>query len=292
MNLRSLLTSLFQRPKVLLAEIAWRWLFGFSALLLAGVAVFRLERAVVVYPEEQEMLFSRSPILMAQAILEIGHRMRPVAVRLGTVVIPAILLLWIVAATLGRGYVLICLSSRDSARPRWLALAILNLLRVVTVLLLAVAYFGCSYATSLVINPYKPDYALGILVFLLLFAVALASWSIVHWIVATACIYAGRQNFGVFQAVRASMQLLRENFSELFSIAAQNSSVRTAVAIIFTLLALPPLLVYRVPLLFWTVEIVLSLAYCAVSDILLLARLTAYVELSERLPAVAIAEQS
>jgi uncharacterized membrane protein (GlpM family) len=86
------------------------------------------------------------------------------------------------------------------------------------------------------------------------------------------------------------MQLLRKNFGQLFSIAAQNSSVRTAVAIVFTLLALPPLLVYRVPLFFWTLEIVLSLAYCAVSDVFLLARLAAYVELTERAPAVAAAE--
>lgn len=274
-----------------MAEIAWRWLFGVSALALAGTAFLRVARAMVVFPEEQEMLASRSPILVAQAILEIGHRIRPVAVRLGMVVIPAILLLWILAATVGRGYVLTRLSSNDLARPRWLALTTLNTFRVVTVLLLTIAYFGCTFATSLVIDPYRPNYALGILVFLLLFAIALASWSIIHWIVATACIYASRQNLGVFPAVRATMQLLRENFSELFSIAAQNSSVRTAVAILFTLLAMPPLLFYRVPLLFWTFEIVLSLAYCAVSDILLLARLAAYIELAERAPAVAAAEQ-
>jgi hypothetical protein len=289
-SLRSSLASLFRQPGILLAEIAWRWLFGLSALLLAGVAVLRLDRALVVYPEEQEMLASRAPILMAQAILEIGHRMRPVAVRLGTVVIPAILLLWIVAASLGRGNVLTRLSPRVPAGPRWLALAVLNLLRVVTVLMLAIAYLGCSFATSLVINPYRPNYALGILIFLALFAIALVSWAIVHWIASTACIYAGRQNFGVFQAVRATMQLLRQNFGELFSIAAQNSSVRTAVAIVFTLLAMPPLLFYRVPLLFRTVEIPLSLAYCAVSDVLLLARLAAYIELTERPPAVAAAE--
>jgi hypothetical protein len=288
--LRSSLAFIFRRPGVLVAEIAWRWLFGTSALVLAGLAALRLEHAIVIYPEEQEMLASRSLILIAQAILEIAHRARPVAVRLGIVVIPSILLLWIVAATVGRGYVLTRLSSRESSGPRWLALSILNALRVVTVLLLVVAYLGCSLATSLVSNPYEPNYTAGVLVFLSLFAIALASWSLVHWIVATACIYAVRQDFGVSKALSATMHLLRENFRELLSISGQNSSVRTVAAIVFTLLALPPLLVYRMPLLFWPIEIVITLAYCLVSDTLLLARLAAYVEITERAPAVAAAE--
>ncbi len=283
---------IFCRPGILLAEIAWRWLFGISALALAGFSAVLLERAIFVYPEEQEMLASRSPILIAQAVLEILHRARPIGVRLGLVVVPTILLLWILAATIGRGYVLRRLSSREANGARWLPLSALNTLRVVTVLFLVVAYLGCSFATSLVINPYAPNYALGVLVFLSLFAIALASWSLVHWIVSTASIYAARQNFGISQSLNAAMQLLRENFRELFSIAAQNSSVRTVMAIIFTLIALPPLLLYRVPLLFWTVEVLLFLAYCAVSDTLLLARLACYVEVTERAPTAIASENT
>lgn len=287
-----MLASILRQRGILLAEIAWRWLFGIAALALAAFAGIRLDRALIVYPEEQEMLASRSPIEIAQAILEIAHRARPIAVRLGMVVIPAVLVLWMVAATLGRGYVLSRIGSGESRGPRWPALVVLNSLRVVTVLLLVVAYFGCSFATSLVLNPYAPNYALGVLVFLTLFVIALASWSLVHWIVSTACIYSARQRLGVFRALDATMQLLRESFRELFSIAARNSSVRTVAAIFFTLLALPALLIYGVPLLFWTVEIVLFLAYCVVSDVLLLARLAAYVEVIERLPAAAAAEHS
>lgn len=287
-----MLASILRQRGILLAEIAWRWLFGIAALALAAFAGIRLDRALIVYPEEQEMLASRSPIEIAQAILEIAHRARPIAVRLGMVVIPAVLVLWMVAATLGRGYVLSRIGSGESRGLRWPALVVLNSLRVVTVLLLVVAYFGCSFATSLVLNPYAPNYALGVLVFLTLFVIALASWSLVHWIVSTACIYSARQRLGVFRALDATMQLLRESFRELFSIAAGNSSVRTVAAIFFTLLALPALLIYGVPLLFWTVEIVLFLAYCVVSDVLLLARLAAYVEVIERLPAAAAAEHS
>lgn len=289
--LRSSLAFILRRPGLLLAEIGWRWCFGISALILAVLAVVRLERVLIVYPEEQEMIASRSPILIAQAILEIAHRARPVAVRLGIVLIPTVVLLWIIAATLGRGYVVGRLSSPATHGPRWLALAVLNSLRVVTVVLLVIAYFGCSFAASLVMNSYAPNYALGVLVFLPLFVIALASWALLQWIVSTACIYAARQNLGGLGALRATMQLLRENFRELFSISAQNSSVRTLVAIVFTLTALPPLLFYRVPVLFWAIELALLLAYCVVSDVLLLARLIAYVDVMEKTPA-AVAEQS
>ncbi len=291
-RLRSSLASVLHQPGILLVEILWRWFFGFSALILAVFAAVRLERAIGLNAEEEEMLASRSPILIAQGILEIAHRARPIAVRLGIIVIPAILLLWVLAATLGRGYVLRRLPSRESVGPRWLALSALNFLRVVTLLLLIVAYLGCSFATSLVIDPYEPNYALGVLVFLSLFVIALASWSLVHWIISTACLYAARQNLETLGALSATMRLLRENFRELFSISAQNSSVRTVVAIVFTLLALPPLLLYRMPLLFWTIEVTLFLAYCAVSDLLLLARLVAYVEVTEHAPAVVVAEHS
>jgi len=290
--LRTSLAFILRRPGLLLVEIGWRWSFGILALILAVFAAVRLERVLIVYPEEQEMIASRSPILIAQAILEIGHRARPVAVRLGMVLIPTILLLWIIAATLGRGYVLSRLSSPAAVGPRWLALAALNSLRIATVVLLVIAYFGCSFAASLVMNPFAPNYALGVLIFLSLFVVALASWWLLHWIVSTACIYAARQGLGALGALRATMQLLRESFGELFSLSAQNSSVRTVVAIVFTLIALPPLLFYRVPLLFWPIEMVLLLAYCVVADVLLLARLAAYVDVMEQTPSVAVAEQS
>ena len=266
------------------AEIAWRWIFGISTLALAAFAMVRLEHAIVVYPEEQEMLSSRSLLQIAQAILEIGHRARPLAVHLGVIVIPAILLLWIIAATVGRGYVLSRFPSRELISPRWLAFLVFNLLRMISVVLFLVAYLGCSFATSLVINPYAPNYALGVLIFLSLFLIALAAWSFLHWIISIAGIYAARQDLGVFQSLSATIQLLRASWRELFSVSAQNSSVRTLAAIVFTVLALLPLVVYRIPLLFWTFEIALSLAYCVASDILLLARLVAYLEIIERSP--------
>jgi hypothetical protein len=272
---------LFREPAVVFAEIAWRWIFGASALLLTALAILRIGHSVAIFPEEEEMLASRSPILIAQAILEIGHRIWPIVIRIAAIVIPAILVLWVIAATAGRGYVMNRLLERETRGPNWIALALLNILRVISVLLLVAAYFGCSLATSLINNPSHPNYALAVLLFLVLFVIALLVWSLFHWILATGCIYAGRQGLGLLNSLRATMELLRTRPREVFSIAAQNSSVRTLAALLGTFLALLPLVVLRIPALFWSLEIVIFLAYCVLSDILLLARLAAYVELTE-----------
>lgn len=279
-------------PAVIAGEIAWRWIFGISALALAFFAAIRLEHAIVIYPEEHEILGSRSPILITQAILEIAHRARSITAHLGIIVIPAILLLWIVAATVGRGYILARLNSPNLTGPHWPALLTLNLLRVATVALLVPTYYCCSFATTLVVKPYEPNYALAILTFLCLFAIALAIWSLLQWILSIACIYAGRQGFGAAASLNATLRLLRRNHRELFSISAQNSSARTLLALIFTLLALPTLAISSFPQAFWIVEIVLFLVYCAVSDVLLLARLAAYVEVTDRAHQNAVAEHA
>ena len=238
------------------------------------------------------MLRSRSPFLITQAILEIAHRVRPIAVQLGIVLIPAIVLLWIVAATAGRGYVLQSLNSPGLRSPHLLALLGLNLLRVTSVALLVVAYFGSSFATTLVSDPNAPNYALASLTFFFLFAIAVAAWSFLQWILSTACIYAGRQGLGVGACLKATMRLLRYNRRELFSISAWNSTVRTVAALGFTLMGLLPLVIYSFPAAFWIIEAALFLAYCAVSDVLLLSRLAAYIEVTERLQQNAAGEHA
>ncbi len=282
MPLRDILKSLFRDPIVILIEVIWRWIFAASALSLIAFAIFRLEHAVAIFPEEQEMLASKAPLQIVQALLEIWVRVRPAALRLGVIVIPAILVLWVIAATLGRGFVMTRLMARDSTSPRWSSLTFLHLLRVLSVLLLVAAYFACSFATAAVSNPTEPNYALAILVFLFLFATAVAIWSFLHWVLSLACIYSSRQSLSVFKGLQATLQLARQRFRTLVSISSQNASLRTAAAIVFTFLALPPLVTYRIPPLFWTLELAILLAYCLLSDVLLLARLAAYIEISER----------
>jgi hypothetical protein len=263
------------------AELAWRWAFSASALALSAFAILRLQGAVVILPEEQQMLSSRTPLQIAEAVLEVWQRARPLVFKLGLIVIPAVIVLWLIAATVGRAYVLNRICQSAETKPNWLGLVTLNSLRVLSVIGLIGAYIACSRATTLVSNPESPNYFDALVVFLLLFSVAVLIWSFIHWILSLACIFAARERTSTIASLRRTVSLLRGQGRQLASVAAQNGTARTVVAILFSFLTLFPLVLYRLPILFWTLEFAILLLYCLASDLLLLARLSAYVELAE-----------
>jgi hypothetical protein len=280
-TLRQHLARIFRDPSLVAVELAWRWAFGASAIALVTFAAIQLQRAVVILPEEREMLTSRAPLQIAEAILEVWHRAYPLAVRLGLVVVPAIVILWVIAATVGRGFVMNRIFEPKDSGLRWSSLLTLHLLRVLSVFALLFAYVECSRATVLVSNPESPNYFAALLVFLVLFSVAVVVWSFVHWMLSLACIFAAREDLSAIASLRRTSRWLRTEGRRLASIATLNSTARTFVAIVFTLLALFPLASYRFPILFWTLEVAIFVVYCTVSDFLLLARLSAYVEAAQ-----------
>jgi hypothetical protein len=280
-TLRQHFARILRDPTLSAVEIAWRWAFALSTISLAIFAMLRLQRAVVILPEEQEMLASRAPLQIAEALLEVWHRIQPLALRLGFIVIPATIVLWIIAATVGRGFVISRIWMPTSTAPRWSSLLVLNILRVLSVFALLAAYVASSRATLLVSSPDAPNYFAAMLVFLILFGLALLVWSFLHWILALACIYAAREQASTFGSLARTARLLRAKGGELASIATLNGTARTLIAVVISLIAAVPLVLYRIPVLFWTVEFVIFVAYCLISDILLLARLSAYVEAME-----------
>jgi len=277
-TLRQHLARILGDPTLIAVEIAWRWAFALSAVSLAIFAIVRLQRAVVVLPEEREMLASRTPLQIAEALVEVWHRIQPLALRLGLIVIPATIVLWIIAATVGRGFVITRVWTPTSTGARWSSLLVLTILRVLSVLGPILGYFASSRATLLVSTPDAPNYFAAMLLFLVLFGLSLLVWSFLHWILSLACIYAAREQASTFGSLARTARLLRARGGELASIATLNGTARTLFAIVISALAAVPLVLYRIPVLFWTVEFVIFVGYCLVSDILLLARLSAYVE--------------
>lgn len=222
-----------------------------------------------------------SPAQIAEALLEIGKRALPPALRLGMVLVPAVCLLWVIATTVGRTYVLHCLPEPSRERPRWFAIAVLNLLRALSVFGLVGAYFASSYASSLVIDPEASKYLPAALVFLFLFGASALVWSFVHWVLSLANIYAVRQGLGTISSIGKAFRLVRNGGRGLIGIASESATTRTVVAVVFTILALFPLSLHRWPALVVSFEGGLFLVYCLASDLLLLARLEAYAEAAE-----------
>src|SRR5581483_2001773 len=87
-----------QRPALALAEIVWRWTFASCALLLIFFAVRQILSQIEVTPADLAVS-SRSSALVTADILA---RALPLGARALLACLCAILLLWIVSASLGR----------------------------------------------------------------------------------------------------------------------------------------------------------------------------------------------
>lgn len=229
------------------------------------------------------MLISKAPMQVVQALLEIWQRARPLVLRLGLIIVPALIILWVVAVTVGRAYVTHRLAGAETgSQPNWMSLSILNFLRVLALISLLPAYVLSALATISVSTPESPNHLLALLVFLALFSIAVATWSLINWVLSLASIYAATARASLLQSLRDAWSLLRSRTSQLTAIAAQSATTRTLVGVVFTVLALFPLVIHSLPALFWVLEIATFLLYCVISDLLLLVRLSAYVEVAEQ----------
>ena len=268
-------------PALLMMEVAWRWMFGAAAIGMLLFAIVRLQRAVAVTGQEEMMLASMSPELAMQALGAIAARALPIATRLAEMIIPWVVLLWVVAASAGRATILPQLLGTPEAEIRWSGFVGLHLLRALSVVGLAGAYVLDSMIASWIVNPEGSNYLLTMLMFLVLFMISVLVWSWVHWVLSLAAIYPVKDGTGVWRSVRSALRLVRERWQELAGVASANGRARILVGVVFTVIGLLPLPLYRVSSgLLIGFEVVISLLYCVVSDWFLLGRLIGYVEIS------------
>lgn len=279
--LRENLQLIKRDPSLLLVEVAWRWLFGAAALALLAFGFVRLQHGIAISPEEESQLTSLAPDSIVLALAAISQRVLPVLLRLAELIIPSLLVLWVVAASVGRAIVMTKLIGPENARLNWAGLVGAHALRALSVVGFAGAYVASSFLVAWLSGSENPNYLLSILASFVLFAVVLAVWMWMHWILSLAAIYPATEGAGIFTAVRAALHLVRMKGGELTGIAAGNGTARTVVALVFTFLGLLPLPLYRVaPTVLMAMEIVIALVYCVVSDWMLVARLLGYLEVA------------
>ena len=106
MHVRAGFRAVLRQPALALGEIAWRWAFGAAAWILAIFAVRRTLAQVDI--TQVELLIARHSdlFLIADASARIIVQVLPQLARECLVLLPAIAVLWVVAATLGRAVTL------------------------------------------------------------------------------------------------------------------------------------------------------------------------------------------
>jgi len=284
----------FREPAITLAEIAWRWTFGLAVLALAIGSLLAYLDTVTVSNAEILALRGHSSWLIADAIGRVLHDGSGL-VRAAAIVLAAIFVLWMAAATIGRAATLEALLRREervALRPQ----LGLNFLRASVTLASAVGYLGAAVLAGRAASG-DADVRPGVflLVFVALGAAVTIVRSRVNWFLCLGAIPAARDGRDTLTAIGEAMGLFRRNpgkFAGAGAVFGTTHGVLFAFCIVGCLLALS--LAGKVPLAATAFLLTVNtLAYFAVVDFLYIARLAAYVAIDEgdRTPPVAVASE-
>jgi hypothetical protein len=272
----------FREPAIVLAEIAWRWSFGLAALAIATGSVVAYLGTLAVGNAEILALRSHPRWVVADAI---GHILfaGPRLLRIAAIVAPAIFVLWIAAATIGRAATLKALLRRE-ARVALSPQLGLNFLRASVTLASLIGYLGAAILAGRAAadgDDVRPS--LFLLVFVVLVTGITMVRSRLNWFLCLAAIPAARDGHDTFTAVSEAVRLFRRQVWSFTGAGAVFGIIHGVLFVFCTVVCLLALsLADKVPpaaTLFLLA--VITLVYFAAVDFLYIARLAAYVAIDE-----------
>lgn len=285
MNIRAGFRAVVRRPTLVLGEIAWRWAFGAAAWTLVIFAFRRIFAHVDITQAELLLARHSDVFLLADAGAHIVVQVLPQLARECLVLAPAIAVLWVAAATLGRAVTLQSLASTDDLH--FGALLALNFIRAVFTVATLIAYFGALFLTGLMMPPQNP--IATALVGILVAALIGFFWSVVNWFLALAPIWIVRHGHPAFRSIADSVDLYRRGPGAYLGITSWFGFLRAAALVPAFVAAL--LASQATPATAIALCVVIALIYFAVADFLYIARLAEFVALEESFQVSAVSSQ-
>jgi hypothetical protein len=307
--------TIFRRPALSLAEVAWRWSFGAAASVLLGLSFIAYLDTLPVSNPDQWLLRTRQPFLISQAF---SHILRGSALRVAfasVVLFSALALLWILFAALGRAATLAPLLEyiRERARnlqkeaaraneisayattdldpgySRWRlrSLAGLHFLRAGLALAACAGAIGAVILAGFASSKAHPHPATAFFLASLIGLLVWLLWSSVSWFLSIASIFVVRQGEDTLGAVSGAVNLCRERLGPVVAVGTWFGLAHFVVFVAATsVVAFPLALLPAVPLgLVLSAILLLTLGYFALVDTLYIGRLAGYVAILEAPPA-------
>ncbi len=270
----------------MLAEIAWRWTFGIALwAVLAYIALSSLGQ-VRISDTEIKLIRAFDPYASSYVLLRVLDAIVPVVLRVVGYALPALLVLWIVAATVGRAATLKALLGDRAGKVRWSALAGVNLLRVVVLFAAVLAFVGSSILVGRFFRGTPELLGAAVLLSLGINLLILSVWSLLNWFLSLAPIFVMRDDAGAFSAFGASLDLFRERSGAYMGAAVALGLVRLLLLVGVSLLSFVPLgMIGDFPARgIVVVSITVALVCWALMDVVQIWRIAAYVSLAEYEP--------
>jgi hypothetical protein len=283
--------SLRREPSVLLAEIAWRWLFGgiATALLLWATIVFL--HSIEVSKANQFLLRTFNPQVLSYVLRDLLQHKWGLLARLGLIVSVSLSFLWMITATIARTATTRVLldQSADSysedrdTRPNLRTVAAIQFVRV-ALLWIGLAAYIVSALIAARVNVNGDHIGAFLLLFLAMFAVAAAILSFFNWLLLLAPIFALRDGLPFSDAILSAWQLTRDRAARLAALNLAHLALRLIWIVFMSGIAFVPLgFVHVFPKLVIVLAVVATtLLYCAVADALFVARYAGYIEIAEQ----------
>jgi len=276
-------SAVFRNPGVAPAEIAWRWSFGAAALALVLASALQFLRSLPVSGLERWALRSGNPLFIAEAMQRIvagaGARLAAMA----AILTPALALLWVISASIGRAATLGVLVDRaeDNRKSGMRPMLHLHFLRAALALTAMVGWWGgLNLAGRATLRDQKPNLALFWLLALLLSVVISFVWSTINWYLSLAPVFVVRDGRGSLGAMQDAIDISRRRGGSFATVGLVFGVLKVfilGVAIVLSLAPLRP--ISRVAAVAWVVAV--SLVYFAASDWLQVARLAAHAAIIE-----------
>ena len=272
--------ALFRQPALILGEIAWRWVFGAAAWMLVLVAANRVLANVDV--TQAELLIARRSdvFLIADACARILYQVLPQLAHECLVLAPAIAVMWIAAATVGRALTLkALLADNEIHNVRLGSLAALHTARAIFALATVVAFCGTMFLAGSAMPALNPTAAA--LVWMLLAVLVVFCWSVVNWFLALAPIWIVRDGRKALQSIADSVDLYRRKPGAYVAVGWSFGLLRMiALAACIAAAAVASAAVESAAAAVAGC-VALTLIYFAVADVLYIARLAAFVAMEE-----------
>src|SRR6266576_2417927 len=304
--------SIFRRPALPLAEVAWRWSFGAAAFVLIGLGVLEYLDSLPVSPTDMLMLRTGHPMLVSNALSHIARGSGFRLVLAFVFLFSTLAILWILVASIGRAATLdaLIIYIRKQARTalkqvpgitidippsevvelssgwRLRSLAGLHFLRAALALAACAGCLGAMILAGFVSSQSNPQPGLVFFLALALMLLLWIAWSSVSWLLSLASIFVVSRGQDTFGALSASVGLCRDRFGPVVAVGIWFGVVHIVLFVLATSVVTFPLAFAQVlpaPIVL-TAVLLLTLVYFAIVDTLYIGRMAGYVAILEAPP--------
>ena len=283
----------FRRSSLTFAEISWRWTVGGVAWGLSLFWLVEYLNTLLVSKGDAALLSTKQPLLVGRAIAHILRGSLNRAVLSALLVVIAVTLVWVVAASLGRIATVQRLldrfrkdgvhnsaSTNAADEPRPLRSVIgLNFLRAIVTLVAVLALVGAAVLCNFASPRENPQPGLVFILFLPMAGLVCLAWSALNWLLSLAAVFAVRDGDDALEAVSAAVAFFREHSRPVIAVSTWTGLAHlVAFSIASTAVSLPLAFIQVAPWrLVVAVIILVTLVYFAVVDWLYIVRLAGYV---------------